>query len=60
VNNVANWQSDRNRQPRHAASFLGDVTIRGEGKGVTKATGSDQKRRCVGVGVWGDSASGVQ
>jgi hypothetical protein len=37
VRNVVHWQSDRNGQPRHAASFLGDVAIRGEGKGVGKA-----------------------
>jgi len=53
VNNVAHWQSDRDRQTRHAASFLGDVAIRGEGKGLRKATGSNQNRRCVGVGVSG-------
>jgi hypothetical protein len=30
--------------------FLGDVAIRDDGKSMTS---SDQKRRCVGVGVWG-------
>jgi hypothetical protein len=34
---MRHWQSDRNGQPRHPASFLGDVAIRGEGKGVVKA-----------------------
>jgi hypothetical protein len=37
VRNAVHWQSDRNGQPRHPASFLGDVAIRGEGKGVGKA-----------------------
>jgi hypothetical protein len=37
VRNVVHWQPDRNGQPRHPASFLGDVAIRGEGKGVGKA-----------------------
>jgi hypothetical protein len=37
VRNMVHWQSDRNGQPRHPASFLGDVAIRGEGKGVGKA-----------------------
>ena len=35
---------DRNRQPRHAASFLGDVATRGKGKGVRKVTRSNQNR----------------
>ena len=60
VNNVAHWQSDRSRQPRHAASFLGDVAIRGEGKGVRRRpvpikTGDVSASVCGG-----DSASWVQ
>ena len=68
---VARWQSDRNRQPRHAASFSWGRGDSGWGKAIRKVTGSDQNQngRCVGVRVspcvcvcWGDgdSASWVQ
>jgi hypothetical protein len=50
VSYVAHWQSDRNRQPRHAASFLGDVAIReGCQKGDLFRLKQEMCRlRCVG------------
>ena len=59
VTNVAHC----NRQPRHAASFLEDVAIPDEGKGIRKVADSNQNWRYVGVGdlaFGGDSASRVQ